>query len=165
MAKKQEPTVKAGVAVIVCKDHKVLVGKRKGSHGAGIWAFPGGHIEPTDKSLKKCGEREVLEEAGIVSNVYDPDHYRNDLFTTYDILSEDGTKVYVTCYLIADYLLGGKVVTDRDDTYIEGLEPEKCERWYWKTLDELALLVADEKANSWIPITKVAYYLKQIWGI
>jgi 8-oxo-dGTP diphosphatase len=57
MKKKETPIVKAGVGVIIInKENKVLVGKRKGSHGAGLWAFPGGHIEPTDKSLKECGQ-------------------------------------------------------------------------------------------------------------
>jgi 8-oxo-dGTP pyrophosphatase MutT (NUDIX family) len=86
------PVVKAGVGVIVIKDKKVLVGQRKGSHGEGLWAFPGGTIEPTDKSLKSCGEREVFEETGIICNIFNPDHYREDLFTTYDILSKTGAR-------------------------------------------------------------------------
>ena len=34
-----------GVAAIVIKDKKVLLGKRKNAHGAETWAFPGGHLE------------------------------------------------------------------------------------------------------------------------
>jgi len=40
---KKRPAV--GVATIVLKNGKVLLGKRKGSHGSGSWAFPGGHLE------------------------------------------------------------------------------------------------------------------------
>jgi 8-oxo-dGTP diphosphatase len=34
---------KVGVGVCIVKDNKVLLGKRKNSHGDGTWAFPGGH--------------------------------------------------------------------------------------------------------------------------
>lgn len=154
---------KTGVGVIIIRDNKyVLVGKRKGSHGEGRIAFPGGHIDPKDGTLKRCGEREVLEETGMFVNVYPPDHYREELFTTFDILSEDGKKVYVTAYLIADYLYGGTEVVRGDEKYIEPLEPDKCDWWKWVTLNELAQMIQDEVDESWIPIRKVLYYLKQM---
>jgi 8-oxo-dGTP diphosphatase len=150
-----EPVVKAGVGVIVIKGNKILVGKRKGSHGEGLWAFPGGHIDPTDASLKECGEREVLEETGIICDIYNPDGFRQDLFTNFKILSEDKSKRYVTCYLIANYVSGGIEV----DNCIQPLEPNKSEGWYWKTLEELQELITDEKAKSWIPIVEISHYL------
>lgn len=158
-----EPQVKSGVGVIVCKGHKVLVGKRRGSHGAGAWAFPGGHIEPTDKTLKACGEREVREETGITCNVFSPDKYRQDLFTTYEILSKDGKKIYVTPYLVADYLIGGEEYQDGPDTKVLPLEPDKHECWYWKSLEELAQLVSTDENKIWIPVNQVVYYLSQMW--
>ncbi len=36
---------KVGVGVMILKDGKVLLTKRKGSHGAGMYSFPGGHLE------------------------------------------------------------------------------------------------------------------------
>jgi 8-oxo-dGTP diphosphatase len=45
-----------GVAVIVIKDDKILLGKRKNSHGAGTWALPGGHLE-FGESIKDCARR------------------------------------------------------------------------------------------------------------
>jgi 8-oxo-dGTP diphosphatase len=167
-----DPIVKTGVAVIICKDKKVLVGQRAGSHGHGCWAFPGGHIEMTDGSLKECGEREVHEETGIICNIYSPDKYREELFTTYDILSEDGKKRYVTPYLIADYIAGGTIVKCGEDTNAGRRDYEKiascddkCNGWYWKTLDELIQLVKAEKNKSWIPINQVIFYLNQMWNL
>jgi len=40
--KKEYP--KTGIAVMVIKESKVLLGKRKNAHGAGDYAFPGGKI-------------------------------------------------------------------------------------------------------------------------
>ena len=56
---KNRPSV--GVAVIVVNNGKVLLGKRKGSHGSGSWAFPGGHLE-MNESIEACARREVFEE-------------------------------------------------------------------------------------------------------
>jgi len=49
-----------GVASIVIKDKKVLLGKRKNAHGAGTWAFPGGHLEFND-SIENYAKRELFE--------------------------------------------------------------------------------------------------------
>jgi 8-oxo-dGTP diphosphatase len=35
-----------GVSAVVVRDGLVVVGRRRGSHGAGSWAFPGGKVEP-----------------------------------------------------------------------------------------------------------------------
>jgi 8-oxo-dGTP diphosphatase len=55
---------KVGVGVIVWRDSKILLGKRKGAHGAGTYAFTGGHLE-AGESIFECAKRETLEEAGI----------------------------------------------------------------------------------------------------
>jgi 8-oxo-dGTP diphosphatase len=166
---RKEPTVRTGVGVIVCKAHKVLVGKRLGSHGEGLYCFPGGHIEAKD-GLKKhplgglgaCGEREVEEETGMICRVISPDHYRADLFTTFDILSDDGMKVYLTSYLLAEYVHGGLELSDGT---VVGREPAKCKSWHWVELDELVRLVNSEEQRAWIPIHSVLFYLKQLWRL
>lgn len=68
-----------GVAVIVINNGKVLLGKRKNSHGDGTWAFPGGHLE-LNESIEQCAHREIFEETGIgIKNLkYGP--YTNDIF-------------------------------------------------------------------------------------
>jgi len=102
-----------GVAVIVIKNGKVLLGKRKNSHGDGTWAFPGGHLE-FNETLEECAQREIREETGItIKNLrYGP--YTNDIF------SDDG-KHYVTLFILADYESGEPTVK----------EPHKCEKWQW----------------------------------
>ncbi len=52
----QRPRV--GIGVMVMKDGKVLLGKRKGSHGAGEYAWPGGHMEYME-SFEDVAKREV----------------------------------------------------------------------------------------------------------
>ena len=102
-----------GVAVIVIKDNRVLLGQRKNAHGAGTWAFPGGHLE-FNESIEDCAVREVFEETGIrIKNLrYGP--YTNDIF-------EAEGRHYVTLFLIADYDSGQPAVR----------EPDKCEKWAW----------------------------------
>lgn len=102
-----------GVGVIVVKDNKVLLGKRKRSHGSGFWAFPGGHLEFSE-SFEQCAQREVAEEVGIaIDNVR--------LFTVTNDWFQQEDKHYVTVFVIAEYKAGE----------VQCMEPEKCEGWEW----------------------------------
>jgi 8-oxo-dGTP diphosphatase len=102
-----------GIAVIVIKDDRVLLGKRKKAHGDGTWAFPGGHLE-FNESIQDCAVREVFEETGLnIKNLrFGP--YTNDVFAAEN-------KHYVTLFVIADY----------DSGMPEVKEPHKCEKWEW----------------------------------
>ena len=108
-----------GVAVIVTKDDKVLLGKRKNSHGSGTWQFPGGHLE-FNESIKACARRELFEETGIkIKNIrFGP--YTNDIFNK-------EKKHYITLFVVADYDYG----------VLELKEPEKCEKWDWFECNKL----------------------------
>lgn len=159
--------VKAGIGVILVKDRKVLIGKRRGSHGEGLWAFPGGHIDPDDPTIQAAAEREVLEETGIVCKVFKIDDHRDDVFTTYDILSEDGRKRYLTSYLIAYYVSGGTFLpheSDFEPQRLQPLEPEKCEEWRFVGLGDLLDMITTDRQKTWIPVDLVTYYLGRLWG-
>lgn len=60
----QQSQPKVGIGVMILKQGKVLLGMRKGSHGAGELAFPGGHLDYME-SFEDCARRETREERGI----------------------------------------------------------------------------------------------------
>jgi len=102
-----------GVAVIVVRHHKVLLGKRKNSHGAGTWQFPGGHLE-FGESIEACARRELFEETGLSIIDMRKGPFTNDFF-------EAEKKHYVTLFIIAEQTTGTPCVK----------EPDKCECWDW----------------------------------
>lgn len=108
---------KVGIGVAVVKDNLILLGKRKGSHGAGDWAFPGGHLEFSETPAE-CAARELLEETGLKANRILPGPWTNDLF---------GDKHYVTLFMFVTDFSGEPEV----------LEPNKCESWEWFDWDHL----------------------------
>ena len=60
----KEEIPRVGIGVMIFKDNKVLFGKRKGSHGEGEYAFPGGHLDYME-TIEDCAKRETFEETGI----------------------------------------------------------------------------------------------------
>lgn len=107
-----------GVAVIVTHNNKVLLGKRKGAHGAGAWAFPGGHLE-FNESIEGCAVREVYEETGLSIKNCRFVTCTNDLF-------KDNNKHYVTLFVVCEYESGEPEIK----------EPDKCEEWKWFSWNE-----------------------------
>lgn len=104
---------KIGVGVIIIKDNKVLLGKRKNAHGDGTWSFPGGHLEFSEQ-VEECARREVREETGLEIDNLKLATFTNDIF-----IKEK--KHYVTLYVIGEYFEGKPKI----------IEPDKCERWEW----------------------------------
>ncbi len=58
--------VPVGVSVLVFDNQdNLLIGKRSVEDGHGLWATPGGFLEPGE-SLSECAVRETLEETGLL---------------------------------------------------------------------------------------------------
>lgn len=109
---------KVGIGVMIFKDGKVLLGKRKNAHGDGEYAFPGGHLEFNER-LVDCAKRETKEEVGIeITNIG---------FMYFTNLHHLGSKHYIQVGMQADWKSGEP----------QNLEPEKCEGWGWYTLKSL----------------------------
>jgi len=108
-----------GVAVIVLKDGKILLGKRIGAHSSGTWNFPGGKLD-FGEEIFDCAKREVLEESGLKIKNLRLGPYTNDYFKSEDLH-------YITLFVIADYASGTATV----------MEPEKCLGWQWTYWNEI----------------------------
>ncbi len=104
---------RVGVGVIIRREGKVLLELRKGSHGGGSWAFPGGHLE-FGETPEQTAVRELQEECGVHVKNLKTTTFTNDIFTVEQ-------KHYITLYVVCDYFSGEAKI----------LEPEKCERWEW----------------------------------
>lgn len=110
--------LKPCVGVMIIKDGKILLGKRKGSHGHGEYSFAGGHLE-FQESFKECAERETLEEAGVkIKNI-------KYLCTATYCRYENRQDILIG--LVAD-LESGEPVTNPE---------EKIGEWGWYPLDDL----------------------------
>lgn len=60
--------VRVGVSVILRTPWGYPMLLRKGSHGAGTWCFPGGHLEHGE-SVLACAMRELEEELGVTPDL------------------------------------------------------------------------------------------------
>src|SRR3989338_1919081 len=86
-----------GFGVMVQKGGKVLLGKRKGAHGTGEYAWPGGHLE-FGESITACAKREVREETGM--------DIKNVRFLRLMNLTNYPGKHYVDIAMVADWKSG-----------------------------------------------------------
>ena len=118
MENKKENRPKVGIGVMVFKDGKVLLGKRKNAHGAGEYAWPGGHLEYME-SFEACARREVREETGV--------EIKNVKFLRLYNLKEHAPKHYVDIAMTAEWASGEAEVR----------EPDKCESWDWYDIENL----------------------------
>jgi 8-oxo-dGTP diphosphatase len=109
---------RVGICVVVLREGKVLLGRRKGAHGAGEYATPGGHLEHLE-GFAACAAREVREETGL--EIGPVRFLRAQNVTRY------APRHYVDLAFAADWRAGEPEVR----------EPDKVEGWAWYDLAAL----------------------------
>ena len=86
---------KLGVSASVWRNGKVLLVQRA-KPPKGIWAFPGGHVEPGE-TLAAGAARELMEETGMTADF-------RGLLGLYDVIRRDADGLLTVHYVIASYL-------------------------------------------------------------
>lgn len=113
---------RVGIGVLIKNDkNEVLLGLRMGSHGAGEWSFPGGHLE-FGETIFQTAKREVKEETDLDINKF-------ELVSVCDEMRyiKTDNKHYLNIGVLGHYE-GGE---------LKNLEPHKCESWKWFPINEL----------------------------
>lgn len=121
-------------SLMIINQNQFFAGKRKGSHGSGTLALPGGHLE-FGETWEECAVREVLEETGL--------HVHNLRFVhaTNDPMLEEN-KHYVTIFMLCECVHSGNQAVPKN------LEPHKCEGWdSYSWNDFRAILHAPDEYN------------------
>lgn len=109
----KHPRIGLGI-IIVNKEGRILIGKRRGSH-AQKYSIPGGHLE-MGETFEIGATREIKEETDL--DIFEPKviAVTNNLET----FKEEG-KHYISIILLVRKYSGE----------LKNLEPEKCEGWIW----------------------------------
>jgi 8-oxo-dGTP diphosphatase len=113
------PTPRVGLGVLIVRDGLLLLGERRGPHGGGTWAPPGGHLE-FGETPEEGAARETLEETGLTLQGIRRGPWVDTFFEA------DGHH-YITLFLIATAPAGDPRVC----------EPDKCAEWRWVHLSDL----------------------------
>src|SRR5689334_17664158 len=110
---------KIGIGVLIFNGQKILLGKRKASHGSDTWSPPGGHLE-FGETFEACAIRETQEETGLIISSPTISAITNDIF-------KEENKHYVSIFLSANY---------PHDQLIINLEPDKLLSWEWIAINQ-----------------------------
>src|SRR5262245_18064548 len=118
----EQPRPRVGIGVLI-QNHqgRVLLGLRKGSHGAGEWSLPGGHLE-FGETIFESARREVKEETDLT-------------VTSLELISVADEMRYIKTNHKHYLNLGLKATVDDGEPKV--MEPNKCEEWRWLDLDNL----------------------------
>ena len=118
-----------GVSAVIIRGGRLLLGRRRGSHGAGAYAFPGGKPKPGESPADALA-REIREETGLTCTAISPITWTSEVF------AEDGLH-FVTLHHQAEVAAGEPQL----------LEPQKCDGWGWYRWDDLPQPLFTPAAN------------------
>ena len=108
----KRPYIGVGV-IILDNNNSVLLGLRNGSHGAGVWGLPGGHVD-FGETLQDTAIREVQEETNLnINNL--------KLISVSDDIMPEENKHYVSIGFICKEFSGK----------LKKMEKDKCLQWRW----------------------------------
>jgi 8-oxo-dGTP diphosphatase len=108
---------KVGVGAMIMRAGKVLLGRRRGAHGDGTYAWCGGHVE-FGETLEACAIREVQEETGLA-------------VVSLELLCVSNIIAYGKHYIDFEFL------TEVAPGEPQVKEPDRIESWAWYALDQL----------------------------
>ena len=112
-------TVGVGVGIILIRNDRILLLKRKREHGSGTWSTPGGHLE-FGQEIEECARQEAKEETGIDIEDIKFLSLTNDIFPQED-------KHYITIWVTAEALSDNA----------QNLEPHMHEEIGWFAVNKL----------------------------
>ncbi len=99
---------KLAALAVVIRDNHVLLVKRRNEPDAGLWGFPGGHVDLGETALEAAA-RELHEETGIIGR---PLRY----LTNVDVIEhgEDGAVRFhfLLAAVLCDYVSGDPIAQD-----------------------------------------------------
>lgn len=114
------PHIRVGTGLMIIRDNKVLLGKRKGSHGEGEYAWAGGGVDYGETIIEGV-LRELKEECGSELKVTEPKLLCITDLTAYY------PQHWLDIGMICEYISGEAIV----------MEPDKCESWDWYDMNNL----------------------------
>ena len=85
-----------GAIAVVCHRDRIILVQRGKQPSAGMWGFPGGHLELGETALQAAA-RELLEETGVTAHPL-------DYLTNIDVILRDTDGVITQQYLLAAVL-------------------------------------------------------------
>lgn len=109
---------RVGVATLVFRDGRLLLGRRLKTPGYGSWQCPGGLLQ-SGETVFDCARRETLEETGMDIDALRAGPYTDNHFAEEQLRT-------ITLYVVADYVGGEAVAVEA-----QGVE------WQWFDLDQL----------------------------
>ena len=138
-----------GISIAIIKDDKILVGIRGKDCkvGKGLWALPGGALEPGEL-IENAILRETTEECGLIITF--------DFTLEAPIFAVTNTESYIELWAYAYWVAGDPVIK----------KPTKCDKWEWMNLEEISKIDGvhdpDSQEYSWLPYPLLNKHLSKI---